>query len=344
MSERETIMLTLKRIKAAGASYHKFRRFSSALARYEFLRALKNSYYLRNKKESKRYQDLLFDAISKQIPDTIEKYKSTTWTDGTPHDGVAPIWICRLDGPEKLPAITSRCIRSVCDHAGQHPVKYIDFYNIDKYVSLPKYIIDLRDQGIIPLANFCDILRLALLYEHGGLWLDSDLFVSRDIPDAFFSKPFITEKNDYQDIYQGESLRYLSQGNWTPQVIGGWKGNTLFKYALDAHFEYWQKNDTLIDHLFIDYILEIARRTFPNVKEAFEVGAVHNGRYRKLSRAFNDALPKTELSQIIPKDIVFNTLNWKGKYPSLTADGYEAVFCAFLESPKADIEYLKKCR
>lgn len=302
-----------------------------------------SSWRPRHEAEAMFRNRLLIDFIYKEIPQTLLKYSSIEWSNGQPSEN-APIWVCWLDGPNDLPDVVSRCVRSVCDHSAGHPVRFIDFNNISKYVSIPKRITSLLDDGRLNLANFCDILRLMLLYEHGGLWLDADIFVSKDIPEDYFSKPFATTKNNTVDIPHLESLNYVGKERWHISIFGGQKGNSLFGFILDAFMEYFAANDELQCYHFMDYSIELARRKFPQFAAALKDGAVHNGRHRKLGISMKNGLPQSEYEDAIPSDTVFNVLNWRRDYPLLTEDGEATVYSAFLNNPKADADHLLSLR
>ena len=51
------------------------------------------------------------------------------------------------------------------------------------------------EKGIIPKAQFTDIIRLALLDKYGGVWIDSTMFETGELPKEVFSSEFFTYKN-----------------------------------------------------------------------------------------------------------------------------------------------------
>ncbi len=289
----------------------------------------------KNDEDAMLKHEMLIDAIRKHIPQTLLKYSSIEWNTGTPSEP-APIWVCWLDGPNDMPEVVSRCIRSVCDHSRGHPVKFIDWNNISKYVSIPDRITALRDDGTLCTAHYCDVMRLMLLFEYGGLWVDADTFLSRDIPEDYFSKPFATAKNNLQDIPYKESLNYVGKGQWHVSIIGAQKGNSLIGFILDAFIEFLSNNDRLHSYYFMDYTFELARRQFPQAAVFLKEGAVQNGRHCRLNAVLRGGFPLREYERAIQSDTVFNVLNWKREYPQLTAEGKPTAFSAFLENPKAD--------
>lgn len=302
-----------------------------------------SSWKPQNNEEALLKHEMLIHYICDQIPQTLSKYRAHDWNKGLPSEN-APIWLCWLDGPNDMPEVVSRCIKSVCDHSSGHPVRFIDYNNIGKYVCMPERIAALRDEGALNLAHYCDVLRLMLLIEYGGLWVDADTFVSRDIPEDYFSNPFTTAKNDLIDIPYKEKLRYVGNGNWHVSIIGCHKGNSLAGFMRDAILEALSNNIELLSYFFLDYTFEIARRHFPQAASHLSTGAVYNGRHRKFNSALRKALPGCEYKSLLSTDCVFNVLNWKNEYPCFTANGEAAVYSVFLNNPKADPEFLLSLR
>jgi hypothetical protein len=91
-----------------------------------------------------------------------------------------------------MPPIVQSCFQSLCSHAGNHLVHLITQENISKYVTIPDYILRKVQEGKISFTHFSDILRMCLLYEHGGLWIDATVYVSQPIPEKVFQEPLFT--------------------------------------------------------------------------------------------------------------------------------------------------------
>ena len=82
-----------------------------------------------------------------------------------------PIWICWLDGIENAPLLVQKCVSSIKKNAGNHPVNIITQDNYTEFVTLPEYIMEKKEKGLIGAAHFSDVLRVCLLAQYGGLWL-----------------------------------------------------------------------------------------------------------------------------------------------------------------------------
>ena len=82
------------------------------------------------------------------------------------------IWQCWFQGKEKAPALVKTCLQSVEKFKrDKQKVVIITAKNYTDYVSLPSFIIEKWEKGIISHAQLSDILRINLLAKYGGLRL-----------------------------------------------------------------------------------------------------------------------------------------------------------------------------
>ena len=332
------------RIKKAVHSYQKTRDLSKSLALYYACNSLTNNYFEKHRRTINIRHNIIIREISRQIPQTIQKYESETYNCGEKPAYPEPIWVCWLQGYENMNDFIKRCIKSLFDHAGDHPVFFIENNNVSEYITIPEQIQRKREAGIINAPHYCDVIRLLLLKNYGGLWVDSDLFVSKQISEDFFAKSFVSEKNNHADIPFTESIGYISKGNWSVQVIGGWKNDGILSYACDGLIEYLEKCDNAINYYLFDYMIEIARRRLSGAGKAIKEGAVDNGRYRKLNQAMKAAMPAAIYEDCISDETTFNTLNWKNQYPLKTESGEDSVYARFLMNQPIDEDALHKNR
>lgn len=99
------------------------------------------------------------------------------------------IWTIWLQGEDKAPALVKACFRNIRKNCSQELV-ILDEKTLFDYITLPKEIIEKRLAGKIKNAHFADICRVELLYEHGGIWLDSTGFATSEIPDWIIKEDF----------------------------------------------------------------------------------------------------------------------------------------------------------
>lgn len=102
------------------------------------------------------------------------------------NEKIFTIW---LQGENNAPPLVQACFRSVRKNCTQELV-VLDEKTLRDYITLPDIIWQKRAKGQIKNAHFADICRVELLYEHGGIWLDSTGFATAPIPDWIIKEDF----------------------------------------------------------------------------------------------------------------------------------------------------------
>lgn len=188
------------------------------------------------------------------------------------------IWQCWFQGQNNMPFIVKKCTDSVQKYHGERVI-FLDKTNIFDYINLPQYIIDKHSKGIIPYANFSDILRLSLLLKHGGCWVDSTIFLTEKIPDEILNSDFFTFRSFKTNI-----LKYVDNIDdfnlWSnhlnsvisiesPYFIKAKAGNPIINGVLNLFLEYWKYENEVKDYLMIDKFFILTLLHNKTYREAF---------------------------------------------------------------------------
>lgn len=237
----------------------------------------------------------------------------------------APIWVCWWQGIDAAPDLVKRCVRSIRDNAGTHPVHLLDKNNYTEFLEVPEYILKKVTDGQMNLAHFADYIRVSLLAKYGGLWLDSTIFVSKPVPDSIFYQEIFTPKS--QPVL---NPLYIPNGRWATFCIGGRKNAVLFDFLSAAYEEYWLNNQTAVDYLFFDNLIELAYQNIPAVKSQLDALPFNNQHCNSLRDAMLADAPATEFQSCIYDDTIFYKLSWKALYGLKTPDGEDTVYRYFL--------------
>lgn len=173
-----------------------------------------------------------------------------------------PIWVFWYQGFEYAPPLVKACIENL-KRKNVH-VNIIDKGNLGNFVQIPSYIDEKVREGVISLTHYSDIVRVSLLAEYGGIWIDSTCFVSREVPSevknmAFYSSKTINER----------PLPLWSNSRWCSWSMGStYKAYPLFVFLKEMLYHYWAEEDSLIiDYLFLDALIEIGFKENPEIYE-----------------------------------------------------------------------------
>ena len=107
-----------------------------------------------------------------KIPEQDENYKDC-------------IWICWWQGMKNAPDIVKKCVESIRIHAENHKIVIITDENYKEFVTFPTWLEEKYKRGIITKTHLSDLLRISLLAQYGGIWLDSTFFCTGDLQPYF---------------------------------------------------------------------------------------------------------------------------------------------------------------
>ena len=270
----------------------------------------------------KRYVDMIRTYLSEEFKDIIDKYKNLEHpiqTSNLKSNIKEPIWICWWQGEENCPEIIQCCINSIRKNSNGHEVILINKDNYNKYIKMPDYILDKLNRNMITITHFSDLLRVSLLDEYGGLWVDASLYLSGEISDDIFKKEFFTRKITN---YVGENV---AQGRWSAYLLGGAPNCILFSFLREAFLKYWENNNILISYFLIDFTIEIAYKNILEIKKLIDNNAPNNTKIHELALKLNDAYNEETLKEIT-KDTIFHKLTYKEKFNLFTKDNKKTFY------------------
>lgn len=137
-----------------------------------------------------------------------ENVSSTTGDEGR------NIWVCWWQGEKNMPEMVKKCFDNIVKYANGHPVKLITFDNYKDYVQIDKRIVDKVKSGKYMLAHLADLVRVKLLEQYGGLWLDSTILLTENINEDFFHKSFSVKNTPLDN-------NSVTEYKWCSFVLGG---------------------------------------------------------------------------------------------------------------------------
>lgn len=163
------------------------------------------------------------------------------------------IWICWFQGMENAPEIVKKCWQSVIKNNPDKNVIVITENNMLDYITFPDYIIKKWKQGIITHTHMTDLLRLELLINYGGLWLDATVLCTGKAPEYFFDSDLFF----FQTLKPGRDGHASYISSW---LIEAKTNNKILMATRALCYEYWKENNAMWDyfllHDFMSIVLE----------------------------------------------------------------------------------------
>lgn len=182
--------------------------------------------------------------------------------------GRVPVWCCWWQGIEHMPELVRLCndrLRQLI------PVEKAELHMITKenyrdYVDIPPHIIDKFEAGKMSITALSDVLRVALLAQHGGFWIDATVFISDQFPVEFIQNDFYAQRMFDPTKWKHEACK----GRWCGFLMGGTAENIIFLLLRDAFYAWWKTHDSVIDYVILDYFLLAGYKQIPAVQKQID--------------------------------------------------------------------------
>lgn len=161
------------------------------------------------------------------------------------------IWFCWLQGMEQAPELVHACLKSLRSLPNAKIV-VVDKNNYKDYIEFPDYIIEKYHKGYIPHATMSDMLRLALLSKHGGVWIDSTVLCTYKDKHYDFWKSILDSDFFLYRYFKNGKVNGIS--TW---FIAAKPNNPIVNDTLRLMYAYWKDYNCLVEyymiHLFISW-------------------------------------------------------------------------------------------
>jgi hypothetical protein len=160
-----------------------------------------------------------------------------------PTGGLGPIWQYWAQGVDEAPPVVKACLRSVQRHKGDRELIVLNDKTIENHIDLPAHLWDKR--RLMTKQHFSNLIRLSLLQNHGGTWLDATILLRQPVPAEI----------EREDFY------ILRETNHHPRLVETWfiharKGHPLVETVLHGLSDYWRKYDRLHEYFMFPYHFE----------------------------------------------------------------------------------------
>lgn len=175
-------------------------------------------------------------------------------------DGSSTIWVCWFQGMEEAPELVKMCYKSLKKYNGDHDICVLTDENIGSYVKFPSYIERKYQEGKIKRPHYSDMLRAAILYCYGGIWVDATMLFVESIPQ------FIWDSDLFAFKFDPQGARYQACSS---QFIRGGVGNEILRRTLMGLFKFWKNHDKLISYYLFHYVLGCAVDSDSKLQQEF---------------------------------------------------------------------------
>lgn len=219
------------------------------------------------------------------------------------------IWFCWLQGIENAPETVKECYNSIkrwlVDKRG-YKIVVVDENNMSNYVKFPKHILEKYKKGIITKTHLSDLLRVELLYNYGGLWIDSTVFLTGD---RFID--YLTDVNFFAPSkWTFFDANIISYESW---FIYSTSNCFILDVLRKCLYLYWEKYSFLIDYFLFHIFLSIITDYFKDELDIKNMPYVGVDGCELLAQVFDPTLSINKLKSILNQSDI-HKLNNKIKF------------------------------
>ena len=163
-----------------------------------------------------------------------------------------PVFCLWLQGFDSAPEIVKLCRASLRRHFSEADYELIelDNENLSNYIALPINISSKLCSSNYEIAHLSDYIRTKLVYEYGGIWIDSTMFFSAPLPKEILEVDFFVFKlsDEHVQIASNQFIYAKCPGN--PLL-----GRVLWNYEVYLEF-----TSSPHSYYFYHYVFAISAR------------------------------------------------------------------------------------
>ena len=267
--------------------------------------------------------------LKEEYKDFISEYQHKWYDSNTKNENSKIIWTLWFQGDseEVLPDVVRMCREHLKRNCGSHPVKILTKDNYHHYADIPGYIIDKVKSGQLSLAHFSDVIRMCLLLNHGGMWLDATIFTTKKIPEGIFDRNYFTVKHTYKNV------RNVSKERWTNFLQASERNTVLCDFVYNFLLEYYKTQEIVISYLIFDYAIALAYNEIPACRKILDDVPLNNPEIHNLDDLMSSKFDETVYKKLTEETMFFK-LNWKRNYSKKTVLGDETFYGHLLQFKK----------
>lgn len=175
------------------------------------------------------------------------------------------IWSCWFQGRQNAPDLVKRCLASWETLNPDWDFRCLDAETIGRYIDLGEHI-SLQNQTITA-ASLSDILRMLLLHEYGGVWVDATLYCNQPLNEWL---PLAMGTGFFAFSKPAPKAPKAPQRPLASWFIAAGPGNLLLaKWAARA-IRYWHERNQSNDYFWLHHQFGDLCSTDPEARIAWE--------------------------------------------------------------------------
>ena len=206
-------------------------------------------------KSADRKNRAIIDYLQNEASEIIARYKEMP----APLSVEIPmrIWTLWWQGEENLPAIPRACIRKMRELQG-FEVTVLSKSNIADYIDLSDVSAFFEGKKALSVQSLSDLIRYRLLYQYGGVWLDSTIAIIN--PELFLSE---IRSKSFFSLRTGYSFPdTITRGCINESFLASVPQNPFFSFLNDCSVNHILLHQTeIIDYFWNRYFIMLGYKS-----------------------------------------------------------------------------------
>ncbi|MGH3341429.1 MAG: capsular polysaccharide synthesis protein [Carbonactinosporaceae bacterium] len=152
------------------------------------------------------------------------------------------VYVYWARGIDDAPPVVRRCHRELLDHHAPEQVVVLDETSLPRYVDIPD---DIRRKVGSNWIKLSDIIRLELLSNYGGVWIDATCLVRTGVLDVI------------TDLLPSGFFAFRRSSRWPATwLLASEPNSDTIALWRQAQYTYWRHFDRPIDYYILHHIFE----------------------------------------------------------------------------------------
>lgn len=199
----------------------------------------------------------IYCKLKKRYQPFIDEYRAREKTKNLQQKHTDIVWVCWFQGMEQAPQMVKRCYESLQRNLSGKKIVLITEKNYRDYVHFPDYIQEKYEKGFITKTHLSDMLRLELLIQYGGTWIDATVWCSSS---GYPNYLFDSELFMFQNLKPGLDGQCTAISSW---FITACTNNEMLMLERALLYEYWRKNTKLVHYYLFHMFFQMVIETYP---------------------------------------------------------------------------------
>lgn len=179
---------------------------------------------------------------------------------------------------DNLPEIVKICFASVDKHKDDFTVIRLDDKNLGDYLELPDFVWQKRKNPEFKPAFFADLLRIALLYHYGGIWIDATILLTAPIDQQLQSQDFFmfsrhaeAENQDFWTQFNADYFGWHQHHyvNILNSFIIAKQHNPIIKDCLQILLNFWHSQNHIPHYFFFQIMFDVLMEKYADHYQEF---------------------------------------------------------------------------